>query len=247
MPAVDAKEPVERTLWGAITTFLADFERAYGQPMILAYDQLIPDPIMSSEAEMPKLLWFITTAQPDGETKREVADDHPWPMYCGRLENGEVSIELMDHKAQALLKSKLTKRQAGLVFRERKRSDVIFCPHTGDTLIITDTGAVILPDNPSLERAAIPQDALAECYDNGEVAEAWWQQATGLFAARAADTKVRQGEFSRIFMAESNAGPIPDWFWQQLVVLPVNHGQHWVGPEPLHRTRLHATQRSKEA
>ncbi len=96
---------------------------------------------------LPPEVLFITSVKPAGELTHP---DSPWPMYYSRvnghqLEFGQVSNELCN-----LIKEPLSPALHRMAFQGYERADLIFWPNNGDALVIADTGAVTLPDEPAI-------------------------------------------------------------------------------------------------
>lgn len=118
---------------------------------------LVKELLIKSEIQQCKLLldypllpndaWFITSIRPEGENLRP---DAVWPMFFCRVDGRQLSFGSLPEDIREELHVSLGKTQKKQVFSGRERAEVVFWPETGANLIVSDTGAVSLPDEKKL-------------------------------------------------------------------------------------------------
>ncbi|NMT63479.1 hypothetical protein [Marinobacter orientalis] len=114
---------------------------------------LVKELFLKSEIQQRKLMldypplpgdaWFITSIRPkDNPTNPRIR----WPMFFCRIKDQNLEFgELPEHMVEEI-HANLTQQQQRSVFQGFDRADIVFWPDSGDAFIVTDTGAVCLPN-----------------------------------------------------------------------------------------------------
>lgn len=96
--------------------------------------------------ELPADAWFITSIRPGGKLLR----NDPWPMYRVAVQAQQLQFAKLNEQDESHIRDCLSPAQTAAVFEGYQRSDLIYWPASGDALIMQDTDALSLPDEPSI-------------------------------------------------------------------------------------------------
>jgi len=99
---------------------------------------------------------FITSVRPDDNREKE------WPMFSGSVTEGALKFETLPPDMKMLIRENLSEPQRKSVFEGFARADLVFWPTTGDALIVEDTQAVCLPDEPTIHELVRELDHAAQ-------------------------------------------------------------------------------------
>ena len=105
--------------------------------------------------ELPSDAWFITSVRPDDDRQKD------WPMFYGSATNGTLKLAVLPLEVRELILENLSEPQRKSVFEGFARADMVFWPATGDALIVDDTQAVCLPDEPTIHQLVSELDNTA--------------------------------------------------------------------------------------
>lgn len=116
--------------------------------------------LLADYPELPADAWFITSLRPHGKVLR----NDPWPMFRVAVQAQQLQFAKLNEQEESQIRDCLSPEQTATIFAGYQRSDLIYWPASGDALIMQDTNALSLPDEPAIHEFIKQMD---RCINSG--------------------------------------------------------------------------------